>query len=363
MADGGRGRDAAASSELTGSGVDSLARCFRSASLFPHLYFSLQVRYHVVAQETRVCAKSTATLGYASLSLSLSAPMPNKLCSQPAGNSLSHQGESSGVTRNSRPTQPLTRQDRAIQSCRGTRVDESPYTDEGLEYDRQWMIVDAESHKFLTARTLPKMVLIHPTINRGTGQLEIAVPSSGETFSVPLAHPTTYLANPDQDPSLDHDYVVWNSPAQDGYTVGSPELHAALSAFLCRSVLLIRKGLTKRTVADVPGVVHSEALDPVVGFADFYALLLASATSLAELNRRVPTTTANNGQEDPITLEINRFRANVVVEGLSEPWEEDGWKQLRIGDEPIEVGFRCARCMVSPVRRALAFPPRGYPSY
>ncbi|TKA56886.1 hypothetical protein B0A53_01287 [Rhodotorula sp. CCFEE 5036] len=242
-------------------------------------------------------------------------------------------------------------------SCRGTRVDESPYTEEGLEYDRQWMIVDADSHKFLTARTLPKMVLIHPTIHRETGQLEIAVPSSdapekGQTYSVPLAHPTTYLANPDQDPSLDHDYVVWNSPAQDGYTVGSPELHAALSAFLGRNVLLIRKGLTKRTVAEVPGVVHSEHLDPVVGFADFYALLLASATSLAELNRRVPatiTTTTTVDEEDPISLGINRFRANVVVEGLSEPWEEDGWKQLRIGDEPIEVGFRCARCMLPSV--------------
>ena len=227
------------------------------------------------------------------------------------------------------------------------------------------MIVDADSHKFLTARTLPKMVLIHPTIHRETGQLEIAVPSSdapekGQTYSVPLAHPTTYLANPDQDPSLDHDYVVWNSPAQDGYTVGSPELHAALSAFLGRNVLLIRKGLTKRTVAEVPGVVHSEHLDPVVGFADFYALLLASATSLAELNRRVPatiTTTTTVDEEDPISLGINRFRANVVVEGLSEPWEEDGWKQLRIGDEPIEVGFRGARCMVSPSRALTSFPP------
>ncbi|GAA5983386.1 hypothetical protein JCM10908_000265 [Rhodotorula pacifica] len=250
-----------------------------------------------------------------------------------------------------------------IKSCRGTQVDESPYTAEGLEYDRQWMIVDAQSHKFLTARTLPKMVLIHPTIRRDTGQLEISVPSplandsaaAAQTFSVPLAHPTTYLENPDQHPSLDHDFVVWDSPAQDGYTVGPPELHAALSAYFGREVLLIRKGLTKRSVADVPGVVHSADLDPIVGFADFYALLLASATSLNELNRRVAeqvpdaaaAVAAAEKHKPPI--EINRFRANVVVEGVKEPWEEDGWKQVRIGDELIEVGFRCARCMLPSV--------------
>ncbi|GAA5863312.1 hypothetical protein JCM3774_000854, partial [Rhodotorula dairenensis] len=263
-----------------------------------------------------------------------------------------------------------------IKSCRGTKVDQSPYTAEGLEYDRQWMIVDAETHKFLTARTLPKMVLIHPTIRRDTGQLEISIPAStnateteakaGEgagaatetiqTFSVPLAHPTTYLDNPEADPSLDHDFVVWDSPPQDGFTVGAPEVHAALSGFLGRNVVLIRKGLTKRAVADVPGVVHSADLDPVVGFADFYALLLASATSLAELNRRVHEQqrhVAGTGADAllplPRGIEINRFRANVVVEGLKEPWEEDAWKQVRIGDEPIEVGFRCARCMLPSV--------------
>ncbi|BGP32177.1 hypothetical protein JCM10296v2_003957 [Rhodotorula toruloides] len=60
----------------------------------------------------------------------------------------------------------------------------------------------------------------------------------------------------------------------------SPELIAPLSEFMGRDVLLIRKGLTRRSVKEVPGVVHSEGLDPVLGFADDYAFLISSATSL-----------------------------------------------------------------------------------
>ncbi|GJN90650.1 hypothetical protein Rhopal_003662-T1 [Rhodotorula paludigena] len=251
-----------------------------------------------------------------------------------------------------------------VQQLWGTKVQESAYSEEGLEYDRQWMIVDAQSHKFLTARTIPKMVLIHPVINREKGTLDISVPSApGDAaprqFSVPLAHPSTYLNNPESDPSLDHDYAVWGCDPQDGYTVGSPELLAALSQFMERDVLLIRKGHTRRSVAEVPGVVHSEGFQPVVGFADFYSMLIASATSLKELSSRIPALAsdpefdASRWSPSAIAerggLEINRFRANIVVEGVPEPWEEDGWKQLTIGDEPIEVGLRCARCMLPSV--------------
>lgn len=147
------------------------------------------------------------------------------------------------------------------------------------------MIVDAATHRFLTARTIPRMLLIHPVINRETDSLDITVPSTSSTFppltfSVPLAHPATYLNDPSGDPSLDHDYSVFGSDPQDGYSVGSPELLAALSEFMGREVLLIRKGLTRRSVKEVPGVVHSDGLDPVLGFADFFALQIASATSL-----------------------------------------------------------------------------------
>ncbi|TNY17381.1 MOSC N-terminal beta barrel domain-containing protein [Rhodotorula diobovata] len=251
-----------------------------------------------------------------------------------------------------------------IKSCRGTSVQASAYTEEGLEYDRQWMIVEAASHKFLTARTIPKMVLINPSINRDTGALDIEVPSPSpdtapQSFSVPLAHPTSYLDDPTDDPSLDHDFVVWGSDPQDGFSVGTDDLRAALSAFMGREVLLIRKGLTRRSVADVPGVVHSEGLDPVLGFADFYPFLIGSAKSLDELTSRIPSLSADpafdSSRWSPSAiaskggLEISRFRANIVVEGTSEPWEEDGWKQLVIGEEPIEVGFRCARCMLPSV--------------
>ncbi|GAA5820033.1 hypothetical protein JCM11251_005456 [Rhodosporidiobolus azoricus] len=255
-----------------------------------------------------------------------------------------------------------------IKSCRGTSVQESTYGEEGLEFDRQWMLVEKETHKMLTARTIPKMVLIHPVINRTSGMLDITVPTSSQpdcatstTFSVPLAHPATYLPDPSSDPSLDHDFVVWGCAPQDGYAVGSPELLEALSSFMGREVLLIRKGETKRNVQEVPGVVHSEGLDPVLGFADFYSMLVASARSLNELTSRIPSLSSekefNPARWSPSAIaqqggiEITRFRANILVDGDGlEPFEEDGWKQIKIGeDERIECGFRCARCMLPSV--------------
>ncbi|GAA5894163.1 MOSC domain-containing protein [Sporobolomyces salmoneus] len=256
-----------------------------------------------------------------------------------------------------------------IKSCRGSLIEESEYSSEGLAYDRQWMIVDAETHTFLTARTIPKMVLIRPVINYETQSLDITVPSpssssssdsaSSKTFSVPLAHPSTYLKDPENDPSLDHDFVVWQSEPQDGYAVGSPELIDALSEYMEKRVLLIRKGLTKRSVAEVPGVLHSEKLDPVLGFADFYAFLIASSTSLSELTSRIPSVSSskefNSSRWSPSEiaqrggLEIQRFRPNIIVKGTETPFEEDGWKLIKIGQDEVEVCFRCARCMLPSV--------------
>lgn len=58
------------------------------------------------------------------------------------------------------------------------------------------------------------------------------------------------------------------------------------------------------------------------------------------------------GESVPMT----RFRPNVVIEG-TEPWAEDGWKQVRIGGQQFRVVKPCDRCVmttVDPERGVLA---------
>lgn len=71
-----------------------------------------------------------------------------------------------------------------------------------------------------------------------------------------------------------------------------------------------------------------------VGFADAYPLLLASESSLRDLNHRMAR-----------AVEMIRFRPNLVVEG-SIPWDEDAWRVVEIGETRLELVKPCARCQV-----------------
>lgn len=81
----------------------------------------------------------------------------------------------------------------------------------------------------------------------------------------------------------------------------------------------------------------------LVSFADGMQYLLASLTSLNELNRRLPAS------EGP--LGMDRFRPNIIVDG-SDPFEEDTWAEIQIGQRPDEFAptfygvKHCTRCVV-----------------
>lgn len=74
-----------------------------------------------------------------------------------------------------------------------------------------------------------------------------------------------------------------------------------------------------------------------VSFADAYPLLLASESSLADLNDRMSR-----------PVKMHRFRPNLVVGG-SNPWEEDTWRAVEIGATRIDLVKPCARCQVPQV--------------
>jgi len=79
--------------------------------------------------------------------------------------------------------------------------------------------------------------------------------------------------------------------------------------------------------------------DKLVGFADGFAYLLAHEASLADLNARL-------GKKNHPALPMNRFRPNLVVAGGG-AFEEDGWKEIHVGEAILRAAKPCGRCQVT----------------
>jgi uncharacterized protein YcbX len=79
-----------------------------------------------------------------------------------------------------------------------------------------------------------------------------------------------------------------------------------------------------------------------VSFADGFPLLLISQASLDDLNRKL---------DNPVPM--NRFRPNLVVNGC-DPFAEDGWRRIRIGDVEFDVAKPCSRCVIPSIDQATA---------
>ncbi|THH31975.1 hypothetical protein EUX98_g2252 [Antrodiella citrinella] len=177
-----------------------------------------------------------------------------------------------------------------LKSCRGTSVRESFYTPKGLQYDREWCIIDAETHDVLTARTLASTVLVIPRLEFDSsspygGFMVVSVPKNDGgyiTFSVPIK-PTPNVLK-----SWPHvtDVTMFKVMKMDGYIVqplkpSDPSPHNILSTYFKRNVLLMMKGPEDRFS---PGTPIFPTLDANVKYQDAYPLLIASEESLQALN-------------------------------------------------------------------------------
>ncbi len=71
---------------------------------------------------------------------------------------------------------------------------------------------------------------------------------------------------------------------------------------------------------------------------------MTTESSLAALNDEVLAGSAHG--RDP--LPMTRFRPNVVVRG-TEPWVEDDWRRVRIGEVTFRAVKGCARCVMTTI--------------
>lgn len=202
-----------------------------------------------------------------------------------------------------------------IKSARGIALGESELDQFGLRYDRRWMVVD-ESGVFLSQRSHSRLALVVPSI-RG-GALRVNAPGM-PTLETPL-HPLATVATT---------VAVWDdiSPA----TWLGEKAAQWFSDFLGCTCSLVHMADDVFRPAD-PTFAPPRSQ---VSFADAFPFLLISEESLADLNRRLT---------EP--LPMNRFRPNLVVSG-GEPYSEDDWRRIQIGDIRMQVVKPCARCVVT----------------
>ena len=180
-----------------------------------------------------------------------------------------------------------------VKSFRGIDLERATLTGQGLAHDRSWLVLDRED-RFLTQRRLPAMARVTTALTRDGLCLEAA---GQAPLDIPFAAPEGRRRSTE----------VWDDPCEvvdEGDAAASWLAEALGDEYGPR---LVRMAPDYRRPQPRP---DRYGAGTTVQFADTAPLLLTNVASLAALNEHL----AVDGHQ---TVPMDRFRANVVVEGLA----------------------------------------------
>ncbi|MGZ0711944.1 MOSC domain-containing protein (plasmid) [Coraliomargarita sp. W4R53] len=209
-----------------------------------------------------------------------------------------------------------------IKSFAGNDVESAKVLPWGLEHDRRWALVSPDGEP-VTAREANGLLGLSASPqpggdlllrDRDGATLNVAVPTDATPIDV--GHSRQGAALP---AGLDAD--TW------------------LTSRIERSVRLVWQPDPHARVMD-----PSDGGNPGdhVSLADVGPLLLTSESSLAQLDRWSEPTTP--------PFDMLRFRPNIVVDGVfDEPFAEDHWPFVQIGDARFRVSGTCDRCVMTTI--------------
>ncbi|MDO0929000.1 MOSC domain-containing protein [Streptomyces sp. TG1A-8] len=210
-----------------------------------------------------------------------------------------------------------------VKAFRGLAPREAVVEPWGLAGDRRWTLI-GNGGKVVTQREQPRLALAAAE----------ALPGGGVRLSAPGREP---LAVPVPEVTATVPVEIFGTKVEA--VPAAAAAHEWCSAYLGTGVHLVHlhDPATRRPV-DPAYALPGET----VSFADGYPLLLTTAASLDALNALVSR--GDHAAEGP--LPMNRFRPNVVVAG-TEPWAEDHWTRLAIGEVVFRVAKASGRCVVT----------------
>jgi uncharacterized protein len=210
-----------------------------------------------------------------------------------------------------------------VKGCRGLAPPVALVTSTGLSTqgaaDREWMVVEA-SGRFVTQRELPQLALV-----------AVAAAAAGLTLHAPGV---AALTVPYGNAGTTMEVEVWRHQGR-GLDAGDAAA-AWLSTWLGTPVRLVRfdRATPRACNPEYVGAAGAHTF-----FADGYPILVIGTASLADLNARLAARGIG-------ALPMNRFRPNVVLEGLP-AYGEDHLDTITIGDVTLRCVKPCTRCSVT----------------
>lgn len=233
-----------------------------------------------------------------------------------------------------------------IKSCGGLHLTEADIAEHGLEYDREWAIMQ-RPNIVVTLRFEPRLQRLETAFERDSnGQVKYLILKYEQ-------HPPCRVDITKPSSSIPFDFEFLRSTGTA--TEVSAESTAWLQEVFQTDYFLGHIGGHRNCRISKPDLADRVSDNDSANFQDFYHSHLCSIESFEELRRRLPKYKA-------ATIELVNMRPNIVVSGVTAPFEEDLWHDFSIGELPFNGIGECSRCKATTVDvKTLEYDPNFEP--
>lgn len=198
-----------------------------------------------------------------------------------------------------------------LKSAQGLSLPVATLDAHGLQHDRRWLLVDADG-RMLTQRQQPRLGALQVQVSAAS----LILTWAGQSIT---AQPRLEMTEVVQ---------VWDDhmPAHPVASV----VNQQLSHWLGLAVRLVYcPDQAQRRVDPEYAAGHH------TGFSDGFPMLLLSQASLDHLSVAWGA-----------TIDVRRFRPNLVVAGDCAAFAEDTWSSLKVGELVFDLVKPCSRCVI-----------------
>ena len=221
-----------------------------------------------------------------------------------------------------------------LKSCQGIELSQAEVRTKGFVGDREMMLVSG-SGKSITQRQFPQLAKVKVEIVERNIILQL------EDGSLPSLTFTPTLKGTAIEVEIWRDRLL----AIDQGDEVARWFHQLLNLDSTKVCRLVKQ--SPEHLRWVEKKYLSEDDNPI-SFADNYPIALTATASLTELNQRI----VEIHQQQKQAIPMNRFRPNIVIE-TTEPFIEDRWSLIQIGEIQFKVAKPCSRCIMTTIDQKL----------